>query len=128
MCTAMTLQTQQGEIFLGRTMDFSYPLDPSVYAVPRNYEWTNGMKTGKIRNRYAYIGVGQEIPALTIADGVNERGLAVAALYFRDLRHLINLVGPGGLPRSRPWKWRGFCWEYVRRWMKRRRCWGPSRL
>lgn len=82
MCTAMTLQTQRGELFFGRTMDFSYPLDPSVYTVPRNYAWTNAMKTGRIQNRYAYIGTGQEIPALTVADGVNEQGLAAAALYF----------------------------------------------
>lgn len=99
MCTAMTLQTQQGEIFLGRTMDFSYPLDPSVYAVPRNYEWTNGIKTGKIRNRYAYIGVGQEIPTLTVADGVNERGLAAAALYFPGFAAFDKPVPSAGIPQ-----------------------------
>lgn len=35
MCTAITLQDAQGEWFMGRTMDFSYLLDPYLYAVPK---------------------------------------------------------------------------------------------
>lgn len=35
MCTAMTLQTNHGAVFLGRTVDFSYPLDPELYLVLR---------------------------------------------------------------------------------------------
>ncbi|EHQ90481.1 choloylglycine hydrolase family protein [Desulfosporosinus youngiae] len=82
MCTAMTLKTQQGEIFLGRTMDFSYVLNPHLYTMPRNYQWSNALGTVCVRNRYSYIGVGQTIPKITFADGVNEMGLAAAALYF----------------------------------------------
>lgn len=82
MCTAMTLQTHQGETLLGRTMDFSYALDPHVYTMPRNFEWHSASGTMRIRNRYSYIGVGQDISQITFADGVNEMGLAAAALYF----------------------------------------------
>ena len=39
MCTAITLHSNQGENFFGRTMDFSYPIEPGLYVIPRNYEW-----------------------------------------------------------------------------------------
>lgn len=34
MCTAMTLPSQNRDIYFGRTMDFSYPLDPELYGGP----------------------------------------------------------------------------------------------
>ena len=82
MCTAMTLQTTQGDTWFGRTMDFSYPLDPELYIVPRGYEWNNLTNTHRIRNRYSYMGIGQNISPLIFADGVNEMGFSAAVLYF----------------------------------------------
>lgn len=61
MCTAITMQTMQGDIYFGRTMDFSFPLDPELYISPRGYEWNNMLKTHKITNRYRFIGIGQDI-------------------------------------------------------------------
>ena len=74
MCTAITLQTAQGEALLGRTMDFSHPLEPQLYAVPRG--------AAPWGNRWAFLGMGQDIGRVVLADGVNEGGLAAAALYF----------------------------------------------
>ena len=91
MCTAMTLRNRQGEIFFGRTMDFSWPLTPSLYVVPQGSVWDNAPRTARIRDRYSFLGIGQELaPAggeqagasVFFADGVNEAGLAAAALYF----------------------------------------------
>ena len=82
MCTAMTLQTLQDNTFLGRTMDFSYPLDPGLYVVPRNYTWNSILNNRSFQNRFSFIGVGQNIPHVAFADGVNEKGFAAAALYF----------------------------------------------
>ncbi|MFZ0443201.1 MAG: linear amide C-N hydrolase [Bacillus sp. (in: firmicutes)] len=39
MCTAITLHSNQGENFFGRTMDFSYSIEPGLYVIPKNYEW-----------------------------------------------------------------------------------------
>ena len=39
MCTAITLESMQGENFFGRTMDFSYPIEAGLYVIPKNYEW-----------------------------------------------------------------------------------------
>lgn len=82
MCTAMTMQTIQEEFLFGRTMDFSYPLDPELYISPRGYQWINILKTHQFRNNYSYIGIGQNISPITFADGVNEMGFSAAALYF----------------------------------------------
>lgn len=98
MCTAMTLASQNRDIYFGRTMDFSYPLDPELYILPKGYEWSNLLNTHKIRNKYNVIGIGQDISSVVLADGVNETGVAAAALYFpgyaqydaasQDTRHL----------------------------------------
>lgn len=82
MCTAITLQNDQEAAFFGRTMDFSYPLDPELYFVPKGYQWTNILRTHQIRNRYRYMGIGQDISPVVFADGVNEAGFLAAALYF----------------------------------------------
>lgn len=82
MCTAMTSQTNHGAVFLGRTMDFSYPLDPELYLVPRGYEWTNLLNTHQLQNAYRFMGIGQDISPIAFADGVNELGFSAAALYF----------------------------------------------
>lgn len=83
MCTAITLQSGQGETFFGRNMDFSYDIDPHIYIVPSGYEWNNVLNMRKIRNRYRFIGIGQELEGLLgFFDGVNEMGFAAAALYF----------------------------------------------
>ncbi len=82
MCTAINVKTQFGSIFLGRTMDFSYPLDPQLYVVPRGYEWNNQLNTHTIKTNYTFMGIGQDISPVTFADGVNEMGFAIAVLYF----------------------------------------------
>lgn len=82
MCTAMTVQAANGACLFGRTMDFSIELDPQLYVIPENYRWNNALDTAVFQNQYSFMGIGQEIPQITFADGVNERGFAVAALYF----------------------------------------------
>ncbi|MEY8354763.1 choloylglycine hydrolase family protein [Lachnospiraceae bacterium 54-53] len=83
MCTAITLQTQQGETFFGRNMDFSHDIDPHLFVVPKNYEWTNSLDGRTIMDSYCFMGIGQELDGLlAFFDGVNEMGFAAAALYF----------------------------------------------
>ena len=87
MCTAMKIQAPGGEVYFGRTMDFSYPLDPELYIVPKGYCWHNILNTHEIRNRYSFMGIGQNISPLIFADGVNEMGFAAAVLYFPSYAH-----------------------------------------
>lgn len=94
MCTAMTMQTTEGEAFFGRTMDFSFPLDPELYIVPRHHVWRNNRKSAKIFNQYSFIGIGQDISDLIFVDGVNEMGFAAAALYFPGYAHYEEIDYP----------------------------------
>lgn len=82
MCTAITLQHNNGNTYFGRTMDFSYPLDPSLYFFPKNHKWSNILNTHNFYNNYSFMGIGQDISPIAFADGVNEMGFAAAALYF----------------------------------------------
>ncbi|MFW2500779.1 linear amide C-N hydrolase [Clostridium diolis] len=83
MCTAITLQSKKMENFFGRTMDFSYDIEPELYVVPKNYVWNNTLNMSKICDYYSFIGIGQEAgEMLGFFDGVNEKGFAAAALYF----------------------------------------------
>ena len=83
MCTAISLRSLQWETFFGRTMDFSYPIEPELYVIPRNYQWHSLATTEKNIDRYSFIGIGQETDGmLGFFDGVNEHGFAAAALYF----------------------------------------------
>ena len=82
MCTAVAMSTSGGMAYFGRTMDFSYPLDPELYFVPKGYRWTNMLKTHSIRNQYSIMGIGQNISPVVFADAVNDQGFAAAALYF----------------------------------------------
>lgn len=82
MCTAMNVKTKDNHVLFGRTMDFSYELDPQLYVVPQGYEWNNYFQTHTIQTQYSFMGIGQDISPVTFADGVNEKGLAIAVLYF----------------------------------------------
>lgn len=82
MCTAMFMSKAHHNSYFGRTMDFSYPLCPELYFVPKNYQWNNILETHSICSHYAFMGIGQNISPVVFADGVNEMGFAAAALYF----------------------------------------------
>ncbi len=87
MCTALSIQTKNKEVFLGRTLDFSFELDPSIYVTPRDYKWLNKINNEEIINKYKFIAIGEETPKIIFTDGVNESGLGVAALYFQGEAH-----------------------------------------
>lgn len=83
MCTALTLITKDGEHLFGRNMDIEFSFGQSVGIIPRNFEYVN-MSTGeKERVQNAIIGmmtIMDNHPML--ADGLNEKGLAIAGLNF----------------------------------------------
>lgn len=82
MCTAMTIKTHSHMLLFGRTMDFSHPLDPEFFLLPKNHIWVNLNGSHKIKNRFHVLGIGQDISSVVLTDGVNECGFAAASLYF----------------------------------------------
>lgn len=83
MCTALMLKTVHRKVLLGRTLDFSYPLQPHCYYSAPGYLWNNAVRGETIVSPYGFLGIGQELQGeLAFFDGVNEHGFAAAALYF----------------------------------------------
>lgn len=100
MCTAMTLQTAQQENFFGRSMDFSYAIDPSMYVFSEGYAWDNLLGRTRFENAYAFIGIGQELKGnVTFVDGVNEKGFAAATLYFPGYAHYEKISEQAAKPQ-----------------------------
>ena len=86
MCTAMSLISKKNNVYFCRTMDFSYDLNPEVYFIPKNYTWIS-YTNDEIVNKYKFLATGQNIGKLAFADGMNEIGLSIAALYFQEYAH-----------------------------------------
>ncbi|MCJ1978204.1 choloylglycine hydrolase family protein [Pseudolactococcus paracarnosus] len=84
MCTSLTYQTQDGDLFLARTMDYGEVLDGRPVFLPRQFE-VDTIFCGQQASKYAILGAGStEQGQVLIADGFNEHGLAVAELYFAN--------------------------------------------
>lgn len=74
MCTAIKFD----ERFFGRTLDFERSFGEELVVTPREK-----LRIGEAQNRYAIMGVGVKISHTPLYfDGVNEWGLAAAALNF----------------------------------------------
>lgn len=83
MCTAITLASKLQHQILARTMDFSYPIAPSLYFINKNRSWSNKQLQQSYPSKYAFLALGQTIaPIQAFFDGVNEHGVGAAALYF----------------------------------------------
>lgn len=82
MCTSFTYQTKNGSNALARTMDFSFVLDPEAVMIPRNYSWKSQVDETRRSAKYALAGLGRKEGEYIFADGVNEKGLSCAVLYF----------------------------------------------
>lgn len=84
MCTAISLRAANGDMVTGRTMDFSYRLSPRFFRIPAGQRLMNQITRQPFYTRYAFMGIGQKLPELQLADGANEAGLSIAALYFPE--------------------------------------------
>lgn len=72
-------------------MDFSYPIAPALYFVNKNRSWSNAELQQAYPSKYAFLALGQTIPPLqAFFDGVNEKGIGAAALYFAGYAYYDN--------------------------------------
>jgi len=85
-CTGVTLQSKDGSIVYGRTLEFAQDLDSDLIIVPRGYRYTGSTPSGKRgliwKAKYAFVAMNASIKPTIAADGLNEKGLAVGAFYF----------------------------------------------
>ena len=80
MCTAVGYNNK--DFYFGRTLDYEISFGEEVVITPRNF--TLNFKNGRKLNRhYAIIGIAHIVDGYPLYyDGVNEKGLATAALNF----------------------------------------------
>lgn len=83
MCTSLTYRTADDQYWLARTMDFQLELGGQPIAIPRNFSF-KGVFNSEFTITYGFVGTGANMDGYVFVDGVNEQGLAVAALYFSN--------------------------------------------
>ena len=83
MCTAMMHKGSYS--FFGRNLDMEKSFDEKIIFVPRNFRF-DFMSDSK--ERFAMCGIGIVIDGYPLFyDGMNEKGLAVAGLRFKDAKY-----------------------------------------
>ena len=86
MCTALNISSKEGKYFFGRNMDLAYTFNQEVIMIPRSYEFKDIVSGNIITNNRAILGMGTIIDNHpTIADGMNENGLAAANIELVDI-------------------------------------------
>lgn len=89
MCTSISQTASNGTHVFARTMDWSQ-LQSSLLFIPRNYKWHSAFDNKKHTSQYAMIGVGHDNSSqIDVLDGVNEYGLSIQKLTFKNGSKLI---------------------------------------
>ena len=83
-CSSFTLESQDNKHFLSRTMDFQIEMAEQILFIPRNKEIGFAHSNEEtIETSYACLGMGaMEEGHPVLFDGINEKGLMGATLYF----------------------------------------------
>ena len=80
MCTAITYRTK--DFYFGRTLDFDFSYGEEITVTPRHYPFPFRYM-GNSESHYAIIGMAHVEDGYPLYyDGVNEKGLGMAGLYF----------------------------------------------
>src|SRR5580704_9267840 len=81
-CTGMQLKAKDGSVVNGRTDEFGIKMGLSGIFIPRNFALSSTKPDGtagySYKTKYAAIGAGT-FGDTNIVDGINEKGLVVAA-------------------------------------------------
>lgn len=84
-CTGIQLRAKDGVLINGRTIEFGLDLELGGIFIPRNYKFHGTLPDGSpgltYTAKYAALGGGM-FGEVAIADGINEKGLAVGDFYF----------------------------------------------
>jgi len=87
MCTAISLKVK--DHYFGRNLDLYYNYNEQVVITPRNYNFDFCM-AGKATRHFSFIGMATVSDGYPLYyDGVNEKGLGVAALNFPCNAHYL---------------------------------------
>jgi choloylglycine hydrolase len=84
-CTSFRVETKDGAVFVGRSMEFGVDLSSSLMVVPRGFRFTSPAPDGaqglSWQAKYGFVGMNAKgIDVMT--DGLNEAGLSVHLLLL----------------------------------------------
>jgi len=102
-CMSFRMTAKDGNIMIGRTMEFGLDSGWKIAVVPRSMQFTSpapGGKSGLIwKNKHAYVAVVGWGMDTMVTDGMNEAGLSFGALWYElDLKYQD--VAPGEEQRA----------------------------
>ncbi|MCX6307120.1 MAG: linear amide C-N hydrolase [Bacteroidetes bacterium] len=87
-CTVFRLKATNGNITLGRSMEFGVDLKYDLIVVPRNKFFASPSPVSKAgvkwSTRNGYVGVACMGMEFGVSDGMNEKGLAVSVLWYES--------------------------------------------
>lgn len=87
-CTVFRLQAKDGSILITRSMEFAVDLHYQAVVVPRNTPFVSPFMTGtnglKWNTKNSYVAITSFGLTYGSSDGMNEKGLAVACLWFEN--------------------------------------------
>jgi len=87
-CTIFRMKAKDGNITIGRSMEFGVDLKYDLIVVPRNRPFFSPSpvsKSGlKWSTKYGYVAVASMGMDFGVSDGLNEKGLAVGVLWYES--------------------------------------------
>ena len=102
-CMSFRVTAKDGNVMIGRTMEFGVDSQWKIAVIPRNMQFTSPAPGGKNgltwKNKYGYLAVVGWGMATMVADGMNEAGLSFGGLWYEpDTKY--QEVGPGEEKRA----------------------------
>jgi len=85
-CTAFQIKAEDGAQIYFRSMEFGFPFNSQALIIPRGTEYTGSAPGGKAglkwTTKHGVVGLNVDVARNIVADGQNEKGLAVGMLYL----------------------------------------------
>ena len=91
MCTGVRFSDEEGNMYFGRNLDWSFSYGESILATPRGYHYDNVFGASGKATPNAVIGVGVVMADRPMYfDCANEHGLAIAGLNFPGYAEFVH--------------------------------------
>ena len=87
-CMVFRMKANDGNITIGRSMEFGVDMKYDLVVVPENYPFSSPSPVSWMglawKTKYGYVGVASMGLNFGVSDGMNEKGLAVSALWYES--------------------------------------------
>lgn len=107
-CTGMMLQSKDGGVVTGRTLEFGVDPHSSIMVFPAGQQVTgtlpNNAKGISFKTKYGIVGANGFGVANAMLDGLNEAGLYVGLFYFPQFANYTPVDGKNASKALAPWE------------------------